>query len=68
MDLLNNYFHPQNIAEVCKRNCIQQKDLFVPDYEIEAEVQEVDEELKKIILMIDFARFLEQTNEPEEEN
>ena len=42
------------------------KDLFVPDYEIEAEVQEVDEELKKIILMIDFAPFLEQTNESEE--
>ena len=42
------------------------KDLFVPDYEIEAEVQEVDEELKKIILMIDFAPFLDKTDKSEE--
>ena len=39
----------------------------MPDYELEAEVQEVDEELKKIILVIDFASYLEKTDDIKED-
>ena len=43
------------------------KDIFVPDYEIEAQVQEVDEELKKIILVIDFSPYINQSENDSEE-
>ena len=43
------------------------KEIFVPDYELEVEVQEVDEELKKIILVIDFTSYLEKTDDIKED-
>ena len=36
----------------------QIKEIFVPDFELEVTVQEVDEELKKIIFIVDFSEFL----------
>ena len=41
----------------------QIKEVFVPDFELEASVQEVDEELKKIIFLVDFSEFLTDSSE-----
>ena len=43
------------------------KDVFVPDYELEVTVQEIDEELRKVILVVDFSEFLNTTSESSEE-
>ena len=43
----------------------QIKEVFVPDFELDVTVQEVDEELKKIIFIVDFNDFL---NSPVDEN
>ena len=43
----------------------QIKEVFVPDFELDVPVQEVDEELKKIIFIVDFNDFL---NSPVVEN
>ena len=42
------------------------KDIFVPDYELEVLVQEIDEELKKIILTVDFSDHLDSSSEVSE--
>jgi small subunit ribosomal protein S1 len=42
------------------------KDIFVPDFELTVTVQEVDIELKKIILIVDFSKYLELDNSNEE--
>ena len=47
----------------------QIKDILTPDFEVEATVQEVDEELRKIIFMIDFSDYLgEQKKLDSEDN
>ena len=43
------------------------KDIFVPDYEVEVLVQEIDEELKKIILTVDFSDYLDISSEVSED-
>ncbi|OUW11142.1 MAG: hypothetical protein CBD26_03055 [Candidatus Pelagibacter sp. TMED166] len=40
----------------------QIKEVFVPDFELEVTVQEVDEELKKIIFIVDFSEFLSESS------
>ena len=40
----------------------QIKEIFVPDFELEVTVQEVDEELKKIIFIVDFSEFLSESS------
>ena len=42
------------------------KDIFVPGYELEVAVQEIDEELKKIILNVDFSDFLDSSSDDSE--
>ena len=42
------------------------KDIFVPGYELEVSVQEIDEELKKIILNVDFSDFLDSSSDDSE--
>ena len=41
----------------------QIKDLFVPGYELKVSVQEVDEELKKVVLLTDFSSFIDNSSE-----
>jgi len=43
------------------------KDIFIPDYELEVLVQEIDEELKKIILTVDFSDYLDTSEVSENE-
>tara|TARA_B100000676_G_scaffold104191_1_gene103948 strand:- start:4502 stop:6361 length:1860 start_codon:yes stop_codon:yes gene_type:complete len=44
------------------------KDIFVPDFELEVTVQEIDEELRKIILLADFSNYLTDLSESDSEN
>ena len=41
------------------------KDIFIPDYKLEVTVQEIDQELRKVILKADFSEYLDDF--PEEE-
>ena len=46
------------------------KEVFIPEFELEATVQEVDEELKKVIFIVDFSEFMnnssDESNDTEE--
>ena len=44
----------------------QIKDVFVPEFELEVAVQEVDEELKKIIFIVDFNEYLDSSSDDTE--
>ena len=44
------------------------KDILTPDLEVEATVQEIDEELRKIILMMDFSDYLNNEEKSDSEN
>ena len=46
----------------------QIKDVLTPDLEVEATVQEVDEELRKIILMMDFSDYLNNEEKSDSED
>ena len=46
----------------------QIKDVLTPDIEVEATVQEVDEELRKIILMMDFSDYLNNEEKSDSED
>ena len=60
--------YSQNIDTILfSRSVINDKAILVPDYEIEATVKEVDEELKKIIIYIDFDSYLEKTADSDSE-
>ena len=41
------------------------KEIFIPDFELTVTVQEVDTELKKIILIIDFSTYLKESSSAE---
>ena len=45
----------------------QAKDIFVADYKLEATVQEIDEELRKIIFIVDFEQHLDSSSESSED-
>ena len=45
----------------------QIKDVFVPEFELEVAVQEVDEELKKIIFIVDFNEYLDSSSDDDTE-
>ena len=45
----------------------QAKDIFVPEYKLEATVQEIDEELRKIIFIVDFSQHLDNSSEASED-
>ena len=44
----------------------QIKEVFIPEFELEAAVQEVDEELKKIIFIVDFNEYLDSSSDDTE--
>ena len=44
----------------------QIKEIFVPEFELEVAVQEVDEELKKIIFIVDFNEYLDSSSDDTE--
>jgi len=44
----------------------QVKEVFVPEFELEVAVQEVDEELKKIIFIVDFNEYLDSSSDDTE--
>ena len=44
----------------------QIKEVFVPEFELEVAVQEVDEELKKIIFIVDFNEYLDSSSDDTE--
>ena len=46
----------------------QAKDIFAPGYKLEATVQEIDEELRKIIFIVDFDQHLDVSSESSEES
>ena len=43
------------------------KDIFVPEYKLEATVQEIDEELRKVIFIVDFNQHLDDSSESSED-
>ncbi len=45
----------------------QIKEIFVTDYELEATVQEIDEELRKIIFIVDFSDYLNNSSDDSED-
>ena len=57
----NNYFN-----DLSKDQKKQIKEIFIPGFELEVAVQEVDVELKKIIFIVDFNEFLDDSSDDTE--
>ena len=44
----------------------QIKEIFIPNFELEVTVQEIDEELRKIIFIVDFSEYLKESTDLED--